>query len=1790
MSTIFFIGQNPATGNQTLYSVTSGTLGSIMDSFNPDKDIVEQIWQKRYVFLSATYLDSMKEHAREITDSSVVPRATVDTSLTKCKNINTGDEKIRFLRSGVSQYKRYGDISLLLKIEECEPEFTINDHSEKVQLRPSAQHIQELFKTDGDINVYKAGDVSTTTGGNIVAWVVGSYNGHSIITLEDSPDAQKYVLVSNDVIVGYVSEVPDGFYANAVPVNAQLTVGDTQKHCLVNGNENVTILDAHTTHEVSRQWKNYLELSLSNDGGTVIVTIDGCHVDYNVYPSKPLQYIELTQRVEIEGALSSIGSRWKVESMDVNGIVPEINIFTPDVKETITNYDAFIFVNDNPCIALQNTTVTVTQAVMLRPSFSLENNEGRTFGKLSVGSVYPADMVVYDKSGRAWFHITSDTPISLEESAGVSTRRGWVNGRASDGNYIFSEIEPTVVDGHNVRVKECVYITVKQDLGLVEEELTGNAYAMLQVSALTVEDEEPYVLEYGDKVQLVRKNVDTFQFTHNGTLCKCPIDMLGVSIRLEFIPDFGTFVADSDNMLQFNGSYLCSLRGESLIPVVAFVVDDYVSSTDDAIIDNDHAITGDHVFKIMGQCVHGSYRYVKLLEGDEEEGVTYIARYVDVIIPTMYALAEGDKVKNFTPNDISLKRTPFPGASEAEVIPAGSTVDLTNSFGVLFESRWGIGIDSGKFTNETLYEKVTSQVGIDCKILGSSITYKQCVPYLDGDVSTTWTSTDSVTVQITQEGLLSGEEGTLYCETVESKRWIIDDDGALCFWGSNWGSNDERKSARIPVQNEIYFNAGGGNYAYIVMEGTVPAHLHWNESEINVPVNSVFTALNVWNRVIQGVQNIHTNVYQPSETLFEHVSPDGGRYLVRRTNDYMNVISYEGNYGPDHGVMVRMYRFADETGNDEYRFVEEELGSNALKVIEGQGGSDTHTVCSYFVKTVTACGSDGVLPIDTYGTKEVTVGTVPNFVKKLRISIHSPSFASESVYYISDDGYAYPEEILEATEELSFIRFSEPKYVWVTKDPTVVSEHENPSLTSGTPSPIKIRQSSSLEGLSSAQQEERDPHGFFLKLLGSSSNNLQGEDTILLAEIEGNEVYISIVEDVNLQPSTDNIYVVEVANENLRAVFIGNPDDTSTVAGIDSTDGDIAESDAFDYYTPVFHPGDIVTFTKSCVCAGGVIHLSVNEDTGVIHSVNVSRIASQFSVINEIYQGSSLPQFYLKDKAAALAPMTYMFNGETLEESELSSVSPDTVMLKNLDNPNCVYIAPSVVTDAYRSARVSLKQTMVLDGTGGVNVLAYSFVIPNTRLTPKYMVSHSGSRYYGFEVGISSQGDVLGNVIIWALEECLEPVHSVTFEDCDLQVFTRYQQVQLYSDYSTSASYETLNISVSDLDSAFTEFHVDKAVKQDGEIVFYRIAQNSGIYSGLYLRKGFVRIAEPIVHNVQLFHKANTPFVSPLLYDIGNPVIAHSLYMVPSRKLVDDSDPSDIHTYYEVTVVLSATQTHAAWIKDDNCIIVQVPSEAVSINDETVTVHANAKAYLWDMSDAPVLHVFEEDTTFEDFSVVSDEDGFRYICIEMARSEMNNADSHISVDDPTTPDVNESTEALRVFVPAADVTRNPQGSSNTFLDVADFNVYLGTQRVSIPLSKADGSGDSLSSDEEAALLEYLDSRQNIAHIDAAYVDENDSVVMYRIASESSPVEYYACINVKELEEYWIMNRIVVPLTGQDAVVVDSQEDEGESVGDILTVLWKFTTTEEDAEFLNCGVAVPVDDEHGSEEIVRIVEV
>ena len=381
MSTVFFTGQNQKTGATELYSVTSSSLGNLHDFLSPSSDIVTSIWQKRYVFLNDKYYDGMSSDV-EKTDANTIVNRTVSMSEAKLRNKKTDDVKYRFTANGLKQFKKDEGISLLLKIDEYADEFVLLPAAEEIQLKPTARKILELIDKSRQIFTEDV-LVHSTEGGNIVAWRVGSFNGHTVLVLENTPDAQKFVLANEDALVGVVHHVPAEFDANAVTVNAKFFVGNEPKDCMQRGDENIREpLVAGSTAQVVRQWKNYFELSLSDNSHVVVeLTMgsdDGCHVEYGVYGERRFQYIELTKVTPIEGEPSSIGSRWRVSSMDFTGITPEINVFTPDVQETITDLDAFKFVQDLSMISLANTTLKVVRDVNLRPSFSLEVLPGAT--------------------------------------------------------------------------------------------------------------------------------------------------------------------------------------------------------------------------------------------------------------------------------------------------------------------------------------------------------------------------------------------------------------------------------------------------------------------------------------------------------------------------------------------------------------------------------------------------------------------------------------------------------------------------------------------------------------------------------------------------------------------------------------------------------------------------------------------------------------------------------------------------------------------------------------------------------------------------------------------------------------------------------------------------------------------------------------------------------------------------------------------------------------------------------------------------------------------------------------------------------------------------------------------------------------------------------------------------------------------------------------------------------------------------------------------------------------------
>ena len=270
--------------------------------------------------------------------------------------------------------------------------------------------------------------------------------------------------------------------------------------------------------------------------------------------------------------------------------------------------------------------------------------------------------------------------------------------------------------------------------------------------------------------------------------------------------------------------------------------------------------------------------------------------------------------------------------------------------------------------------------------------------------------------------------------------------------------------------------------------------------------------------------------------------------------------------------------------------------------------------------------------------------------------------------------------------------------------------------------------------------------------------------------------------------------------------------------------------------------------------------------------------------------------------------------------------------------------------------------------------------------------------------------------------------------------------------------------------------------------------------------------------------------------------------------------------------------------------------EAPAISNERISIDANTDALLWpDDAHAPVMHTFAETTEMDLHSIVkNNDDSTKYYCVSMKRSELNKADPHISVDDPRTVDIDERTESLVLYIPV-DKAHQIQTSA-VEIDVDDFNMFVGdVDGVDVSektgkgwsedgigsafmskWTKADGSGTQLTQSEGHALLSYLVAHQWVAPVDVAYSKDN-KVIAYRVAYRDevdNGINMLACLTLDDTTtEDWVSEQKVTQLTNQDAVVVESDNN---TEGEILTVLWKFTTEKDGSERRGCGIAVPAD--------------
>ena len=1817
MSTVFFTGQNQKTGATELYSVTSSSLGNLHDFLSPSSDIVTSIWQKRYVFLNDKYYDGMSSDV-EKTDANTIVNRTVSMSEAKLRNKKTDDVKYRFTANGLKQFKKDEGISLLLKIDEYADEFVLLPAAEEIQLKPTARKILELIDKSRQIFTEDV-LVHSSEGGNIVAWRVGSFNGHTVLVLENTPDAQKFVLANEDALVGVVHHVPAEFDANAVTVNAKFFVGNEPKDCMQRGNENIREpLVAGSTAQVVRQWKNYFELSLSDNSHVVVeLTMgsdDGCHVEYGVYGERRFQYIELTKVTPIEGELSSIGSRWRVSSMDFTGITPEINVFTPDVQETITDLDAFKFVQDLSMISLANTTLKVVRDVNLRPSFSLEI--GHSYGKLVTGtSGIVVDSVVYDNKGRAWFHVKNEEGLPLTNKPAVLAnsviKQGWVNGKCTEEGaeqtFRFEELPVEQRDGYNLREKACDYIVVTQNLGLIEEDLNNQkAWTMDSVNAVGADDKEA-TIPAGREVRLVHKTIEHLKFKVAETLYTVPVSALGTSIRIDATPEHASAFVPKDNEIKIGDTYQCIMKNDTLQSFCAFVVDDLIEETIDVVASS--VMSGDEIFTVLGEHTHGSVRYLQLMSGDDEEGTTFWADASSVVIPTSYDIAEGDKAKSFAPEGVIFLESPLSNREAAvERREAGSSIDdlMDSAKGVNVKSAWGISVTAeGKtvFTNSKLctLERYPTWRSASVHVLGTTKSVRPVKFYGDGETIKAFVYGETVKSIDGADGdfhVSDSDVKDISNSTISFARSIKEIDGVQQYdiiWGDMEPVNKEELNSLALIRDfasDEYFLMGVSDDTDVferdddsdfvtssrfITHGSFEAITNFNHERVAI----TGAEKQVWDgcRVLKGISKSG----YATTNLYVYTTPEGElRMLTRKWEDVMSDES--------RGTLIVMNRFSSISSLDGFVTVSDPDG------VVRKVSADT-TVPKYYVKAHNANGN--YIDIDCFPAQgeyraNVTAGTIPSIVKKVSAK---DADGNVVVYLVSDDGLAYPESVLEEVQDSSFNdQYADnPVKLWITRDPEG-TDTDNP-IANSLDDIVLPCYTSPNDAVPEAESFTFDAHGAVVDLLGDNGVGYTEDGSWIHIRHMSKTGYVH-----NILLNESSLYARTVEKVNTKAVFVGDSNiaHRQSIAEFGTSERNQCESDAVNRHRIVLRQGDIVTFSwkyngteKAAMLFEKEEHIETQTGTvtrTIIHSVNTTRIAESFAEIDP-----AKDMFYINQGIPA--PLSY---GDV---ETLSSVPSYTVPMPSGEN---LFIAPGIPTDAYMSYRISLKKDMVEDDNGNVDVSGYSFQFRQP-IVATQKVTAGNNIYYAFPAdilhGVNSEN--VGTVTVWALSSQLSPVAEFTEEDVDLHMFPKKvgqsDVVYLLDAPNDSANPTEL--------AGVPELRAEKAYKDNGVIKYYKLA---GDQAGKYIGADNVVIIHK-ADNIKLFHngKANSDFLTNPMYAHAQGTsdnIAHALFMTPLRQVSYEMGQQIVVAYEVGIALLDSNATWGAWILDDKVNVVPTWVEAPAISNERISIDADTDAMLWPgYANAPVMHTFAETTEMDLHSIVkNNDDSTKYYCVSMKRSELNKADPHISVDDPRTVDIDERTESLVLYIPV-DKAHQVQPSA-VEIDVDDFNMFVGdVDGVDVSektgkgwsedgigsafmskWTKADGSGAQLTQSEGQALLSYLVAHQWVAPVDVAYSKDN-KVIAYRVAYRDevdNGINMLACLTLDDTTtEDWVSEQKVTQLINQDAVVVESDNN---TEGEILTVLWKFTTEKDSSERRGCVIAVPAEPDSSVCEVVQII--
>lgn len=234
----------------------------------------------------------------------------------------------------------------------------------------------------------------------------------------------------------------------------------------------------------------------------------------------------------------------------------------------------------------------------------------------------------------------ADPPDCVDGSIGPGfevnmPKSGWVSGRGeSVDEALWDDVQVTKQDGHNIKQYVGRYVTVTQDLGLVDEvfDPPRRAYITEDMTLGGVEEGTSQEVSAWSLVRITERHDDQYVGTVSSNDFEFKVGEVVFSsgkIRYEYVPT----LEDIDENVWTNPlvGYKCgcttSAVSEHQTIFKAMLENDNDVETEDGVPDSTKTLYPNQLIYVLGMFTYGSYRYYAVRLGDSNDEVHYIQAF-----------------------------------------------------------------------------------------------------------------------------------------------------------------------------------------------------------------------------------------------------------------------------------------------------------------------------------------------------------------------------------------------------------------------------------------------------------------------------------------------------------------------------------------------------------------------------------------------------------------------------------------------------------------------------------------------------------------------------------------------------------------------------------------------------------------------------------------------------------------------------------------------------------------------------------------------------------------------------------------------------------------------------------------------------------------------------------------------------------------------------------------------------------------------------------------------------------